>query len=225
MKKIATAALCALILCAALLVAACGGRGESTPLYGKTVTFTGKTMAVDWDGQTGAGYADGESETPVGELLDKYFAEVDWESTVYFDNTGVLAGLTDADKASAEAFKAFIGKASQGLYSSLEGCTVTAGAQADTVDVTVKHGDWQETYKCSDTSPDKDGTVLSSEWLSGENWEGNAGFGMSWNGVREYFTMNIPGIPGISIPVYVLLYRSDGNSLLSILLIAETTVA
>ena len=198
MKKVVITAIGTLMLSSVLLLSVgCGGRLVSTPLYGKTVTFTGKTMPVDWDGQTGAGYADGESETPVGDLIEKYFEEIDWDYTAECDNYEILANLTEADKASPDAFMAYIDTVVQerGIYAGLEGTTVTVGSMSDEVEVVFSAPDGKEyRYTCTDTSPGRDGTVLSSEMLSGENWSGNASFATSWNGVREYFWMNVPDI-------------------------------
>ena len=255
MKKVVITAIGTLMLSSVLLLSVgCGGRLVSTPLYGKTVTFTGKTMPVDWDGQTGAGYADGESETPVGDLIEKYFEEIDWDYTAECDNYEILANLTEADKASPDAFMAYIDTVVQerGIYAGLEGATVTVGSKSDEVEVVFSavtvgsKSDEVEVvfsapdgkeyrYTCTDTSPGRDGTVLSSEMLSGENWSGNASFATSWNGVREYFSIVVPDVAppmGISLPVSVILYdyESDGagggsgTSLVEIRILAETTI-
>lgn len=240
MKKVVITAIGTLMLSSVLLLSVGCGRGRlvSTSLYGKTVTFTGKTMPVDWDGQTGAGYADGESETPVGDLIEKYFEEIDWDYTAEWDNYEILANLTEADKASPDAFMAYIDTVVQerGIYAGLEGATVTVGSMSDEVEVVFSAPDGNEyRYTCTDTSPGRDGTVLSSEMLSGETWSGNASFATSWNGVREYFWMNVPDIAppmGISLPVSVILYdyESDGaggesgTSLVEIRILAETTI-
>lgn len=230
MKKmrIALVALCAAVLLTVLAAAGCGGV-DLTPLYGKTYTFTGKTLPVDWDGQTSAGYVPGEEKTSVGDLIEKYFGRVNWEYTVAADSFGILGGLTDSDKASPEAFEKFIDKEAQGIYSSLEGCTVKIGGESDEVDVTVTFKDASigtKTYKCHDSSPDGDGTALSSEQMTGENWTGNASFFNSWNGVREYFSMILPDVWSmISMPAQVVLYEGENQLLVSIYLLAETTVA
>lgn len=240
MKKVVITAIGTLMLSSVLLLSVGCGRGRlvSTSLYGKTVTFTGKTMPVDWDGQTGAGYADGESETPVGDLIEKYFEEIDWDFTNECDNYDILGGLQEEDKASPDAFMAYIDTVVQerGIYAGLEGATVTVGSKSDEVEVVFSAPDGKEyRYMCTDTSPDRDGTVLSSEMLSGENWSGNASFATSWNGVREYFWMNVPDVAppmGISLPVSVILYdyESDGaggesgTSLVEIKILAETTI-
>ena len=239
MKKVVITAIGTLMLSSVLLLSVgCGGRLVSTPLYGKTVTFTGKTMPVDWDGQTGAGYADGESETPVGDLIEKYFEEIDWDFTNECDNYDILGGLQEEDKASPDAFMAYIDTVVQerGIYAGLEGATVAVGSKSDEVEVVFSAPDGKEyRYTCTDTSPDRDGTVLSSEMLSGENWSGNASFATSWNGVREYFGMNVPDVAppmGIGLPVSVILYdyESDGaggwsgTSLVEIRILAETTI-
>ena len=110
------------------------------------------------------------------------------------------------------------------------------GSKSDEVEVVFSAPDGKEyRYTCTDTSPDQDGTVLSSEMLSGENWSGNAGFATSWNGVREYFGMSVPDVAppmGISLPVSVILYDYEGDgaggwsgtSLVEIRILAETTI-
>lgn len=157
MKKVVITAIGTLMLSSVLLLSVgCGGRLVSTPLYGKTVTFTGKTMPIDWDGQTGAGYADGESETPVGDLIEKYFDEIDWNYTAEWDNYEILANLTEADKASPDAFMAYIDTVVQerGIYAGLEGATVAVGSKSDEVEVVFSAPDGKEyRYTCTDTSP------------------------------------------------------------------------
>lgn len=229
MRKIAAALLCAVIAATAVFAVGCGGV-DISPLYGKTYTFTGKTADIDWDGQTSAGFVPGEEKKSVGDLLEKYFDRINWDYTASSDEIGVLANLTDADKASADAFKAYMDKSADGIYSALEGWKVVIGEAGDTVKVTVTLNGTTTTYDCRDNSPDGNGTGLMSEQITTDTFQGNASFANAWNGTREYFCMNVPVMSedmmlSVSVPVSVVLYAGENEPLVTIMLIAETTVS
>lgn len=229
MRRIAAALLCAVIAATAVFAVGCGGV-DISPLYGKTYTFTGKTADIDWDGQTSAGFVPGEEKKSVGDLVDKYFDKINWDYTASSDEIGVLANLTDADKASADAFKAYMDKSADGIYSALEGWKVVIGEAGDTVKVTVTMDGTTTTYDCRDNSPDGNGTGLVSEQITTDNFDGNASFTNLWNGTREYFGMVVPVMSegmmsSVWVPVSVVLYAGENEPLVTIMLIAETTVS
>lgn len=230
MRRIAAALLCAVIAATVVFAVGCGGGADISPLYGKTYTFTGKTADIDWDGQTSAGFVPGEEKKSVGDLVDKYFDKINWDYTASSDTIGVLANLTDADKVSADAFKAYMDKSADGIYSALEGWKVVIGEAGDTVKVTVTLDGTTTTYDCRDNSPDGNGTGLMSEQITTDTFQGNASFANAWNGTREYFSMVVPVTFGdmtmsTSVPVSVVLYAGENEPLVTIMLIAETTVS
>ena len=69
-----------------------------------------------------------------------------------------------------------------------------------------------------------------SEQITTDTFQGNASFANAWNGTREYFCMNVPVMSedmmlSVSVPVSVVLYAGENEPLVTIMLIAETTVS